>query len=312
MPVRLTVEPQLLQSAAAVQQPIDASIGNYDPAVLEATEHSHAKDQQRENMPSVNQEHQNGEVSESNANPIMSISENYVQSDAQSENVICHNSDKHFAARRVLACPWITDHGVCKAKKETSHMVLWYDDGFRILHCTTCKKMSRATHWSCPHAAQWHKCPICRDDPEEHRTTRQLSRLKPAGETVQGLLPSNRPGPEVKRQKVSRAAALLVHRKRIIQSANFNQFKIDMAKCPRLAAKFPHLYSQPFSNCGDGPSSSGHVQQPTEAPSESSHVQISSTATGAACVNAGGSGPVRTMIEMGDALSIRASTGVPE
>ena len=177
-------------------------------------------------------------------------------------------------------------------------MQLRYGDGFRSLHCTACKKMSRATHWSCPHAAQWHKCAVCRTDPEEHRTIRHTNRKMPScDQAVVRLLPADRPGPTIKRQRVSRAVACAVHRKRIIQSANFVPFQIDPDKCPRLAAKFPRLLSALTAD---------HVQ-------ESSHViaEPSSLPCGTVLLPHSGSS-VRLMRDMGDTLSMGATTGLVE
>ena len=128
-------------------------------------------------------------------------------------------------------------------------MVLWYDDGYRSLPCTSCKKRSRSTHWKCDHGKLRHKCEIHRVDPEEHQTTRAMNGaggMRPRD--VQSMLPSTRPDPISKRQKVSRAMVVAaMSRKRVVQSANPINYRIDLAKCPKLAMKFPHLYSANMS-----------------------------------------------------------------
>ena len=127
----------------------------------------------------------------------------------------------------------------CGSFKETSHMQLWYDDGFRNINCSRCKKMSRSTHWLCCHQIEWHKCLIHREDPLEHRTIRSINRVSAARPMV--LLPSTRSGPAIKRMRVSKLTN--AKRKSIIQSENPAPYAIDFSKCPRLALKFPHLYS---------------------------------------------------------------------
>ena len=120
-------------------------------------------------------------------------------------------------------------------------MQLWYGDGFRNINCSRCRKMSRSTHWHCCHGIQWHKCLIHREDPVEHRTIRKLGKFAGSSINAMPLLPSTRPGPAIKRQRVSNSAEF--KRKSIIQSANPALYSTDLSKCPRLAAKFPHLYS---------------------------------------------------------------------
>ena len=127
-----------------------------------------------------------------------------------------------FSTTRMVTCPWITDNGICGASKETAHMQLWYSGSggdFRSIHCIRCKHMSRATHWQCDHGIQWHKCLMHRDDPLEHRTTRVPNQVNAIPAKPVQLLPAQRPGPEPKKQKLSRAAASAANRKRIIQSA---------------------------------------------------------------------------------------------
>ena len=144
---------------------------------------------------------------------------------------------------RIIRCPWITDRGICSAEKATAHMQLWYDDGYRSIHCQTCKKMSRSTHWKCHHGIQWHKCLEHCEDPPEHRTIRMNNGGQRVNNAVTGtLLPADRPEPQTKKQRASRVNVRSAGMKRVIQNENPTEFKIDWSKCPKLASKFPHLH----------------------------------------------------------------------
>ena len=146
---------------------------------------------------------------------------------------------------RYVSCPWITDRGICGEKKPTSHMQLWYGDGYRNLHCVKCKKMSRSNHWKCSHGMSWHKCPEHRIDPDEHQTNRRSNGSGGGKEasTLQ-LLSSGRPEPQPKKTRTSRVGKV-ASIKRVIQSINPSElFNLDWAKMPRLALKFPHLHKK--------------------------------------------------------------------
>ena len=119
-------------------------------------------------------------------------------------------------------------------------MQLWYDDGYRNIHCCKCEVMSRSTHWHCSHDLLWYKCAIHRTDPTEHKTTRTFNKGGKRSQEDGRLLPSERPGHILKKQRVHRYAN--AKRKRIIQSAHPNTFSVDWTKCPKLSIKFPQLY----------------------------------------------------------------------
>ena len=195
---------------------------------------------------------------------------------------------------RVINCPRINSQGsTCGGSKETAHMQLYTLEGYRNIVCPKCprgRNQHRAAKWLCEHGIAWHRCPEHRIDPDQHATTRVANRISKQMR-ASALLPHDRPMPNPKRCKQSVTCRTAVKRKRVVQSAHpevnsLKPFSVDLSKCPKLAVKFPHLYR----GCEE------HVQH------------YSSTATGAACVNAGSSGPVR-MSERGDATSIRATTG---
>ena len=89
---------------------------------------------------------------------------------------------------------------------------------------------------------------------------------------------------------------------------------------PKLAIKFPQLFNARLtasacestdtwpleSECSDAVRDAVSIQPTTgvESSAAQTHVQNSSTATGAACVKASGSGSVRTKKQWGDALRI--------
>ena len=148
---------------------------------------------------------------------------------------------------RLIRCPWITDKGICGAEKQTAHMQLWYDDGYRSIHCTKCKHMSRSTHWQCHHGIRWHQCIEHRQDPSEHQTNRRKNGQPEdiaRGQLDHGtLLSADRPEPKTKKPRVNRIAIRFMGQKRIVQSENPQRVNLDWSKCPRLAAKFPHLHN---------------------------------------------------------------------
>ena len=151
---------------------------------------------------------------------------------------------------RLIRCPWITDKGIFGAEKQTAHMQLWYGDGFRSIHCQSCKHMSRSTHWMCHHGIRWHQCIEHRQDPSEHQTTRRKNgqpRDIASGHLDHGsLLSADRLEPKTKKPRVNRIAIRCMGQKRIVQSENPQRVNLDRTKCPRVAAKFPHLH-----NCAD-------------------------------------------------------------
>ena len=120
--------------------------------------------------------------------------------------------------------------------------------------------MSRSTHWHCKHGMQWHKCAEHRTDPEEHHTTRAASSMTIQEISNARLLPSDRPEPISKKMRVSRARANSLNRKRVVQSANPTNFNLNWSKCPKLALKFPHLYS---AHCAEDPDFAGHTESST-------------------------------------------------
>ena len=56
------------------------------------------------------------------------------------------------------------------------------------------------------------------------------------------LLPADRPEPQTKKHRANRVNVRSAGMKRVIQSENPTEFKIDWSKCPKLASKFPHLH----------------------------------------------------------------------
>ena len=133
--------------------------------------------------------------------------------------------------------------------KATSHMQLWYGDGYRNLHCCKCKKMSRSTHWQCSHGILWHKCLQHRQDPHEHTTTRAVNGQGTRNPKKVELQSADRPEPQPKVPKTSRVRKFGPNLKRIVQSLNPTVINIDWAKCPKLARKFPHLHNVADAMC---------------------------------------------------------------
>lgn len=154
----------------------------------------------------------------------------------------------------MVTCPWITDKGICGAGKQTAHMQLWYDDGYRSIHCQTCKHMSRSTHWKCSHGIMWHRCEEHRQDPDEHRTNGRKKGQSTINATAVKLLSADRPEPTTQKMRVERVNIRAMGMKRILQSENPTAISLDWTKCPRLSLKFPHL------RIAAGERSGGHVE----------------------------------------------------
>ena len=125
--------------------------------------------------------------------------------------------EEHAYENRFIKCQrTLTNGKLCNHMKETAHMQLWTDEGFRNVWCRGCQKQSRAQTWWCLHEKPWRECSIHRIDPDEHRTNKAAPKAK--GQAVVRMLPYDRPEPAEKKARTARMSE--AKRKLIVQSAH--------------------------------------------------------------------------------------------
>ena len=130
-------------------------------------------------------------------------------------------------------------------------MQIWTDEGFRNLWCSSCRVQHRANGWHCSHDMPVHTCPEHRVDPAEHLTTK-VTQKRRVGEQTVVLLPSTRGEPLPKRTRNGRVSmpfsTSAIKRKGYVQCIHPNFYRVDLAKCPKLARKFTDRTTSVFSS----------------------------------------------------------------
>ena len=95
---------------------------------------------------------------------------------------------------RMLACTR------CGAMQETSWMQLRTKEGYRAVHCRSCKKQERSSRNQCQCGRIWHHCHIHRRDPHVHRS-RKADKNKDKDEKKEAAEKKNIHVPEGRKRK---------------------------------------------------------------------------------------------------------------
>ena len=224
--------------------------------------------------------------------------------------VIPPQTESHANTSRILRCTKITKKGeLCMQPKDTAHMQLWTDEGYRNLWCSRCKVQARCNRWLCSHDLPWIECIIHRADPDQHRTTRTTQKVRSCA-AVPELLDFQRPEPQPKRSKLARKsnASGVVNRKRVVQSAHPHALKYNKDLCPRLAVKFPRLYRTEVPPPDDHMpevDSSSDLEHDDPCPSSTRESVSQHSALGSSL-------PGKARVDEGDQLTTGASCSVAE
>lgn len=131
----------------------------------------------------------------------------------------------------------------CNTANEMGHLRLWYKNTFRTIHCTGCKKHSRAKFWMCSCGSRWHDCPIHRVDPDIEYNYRAapISACK-----EQPMQSSASSVPECADRKPKQRHNSILHgdiAMGMTRHHYINEVQLNAGKCPKLDAKCPNYFA---------------------------------------------------------------------